>query len=78
MLIHVMLPWFSDIRRQASGGNCIALYLIYSIVLFEQCMHAMGFEPKKYIKYYCQYLYMQLILTNAKWEVCEIINKYNL
>ena len=41
-------------------------------------MHAMGFEPKKYIKYYCQYLYMQLILTNAKWEVCEIINKYNL
>ena len=56
MLIHVMLPWFTDIRSQASGGNCIALYLIHSTALFEQCMcamgfeqcmRAMGFEPKK-------------------------------
>jgi len=42
-LIHVMLPWFSVIRSQASGGNCIALNLIHSTALFEQCMHAMGF-----------------------------------
>jgi len=35
-------------------------------------------NPKKDIKYYCQYLYMQLILTNGKWEVCGMTNKYNL
>jgi len=41
-------------------------------------MCAMGFEPQKDIKYYCHYLYMQLILSSGKWEVCEMANKYNL
>ena len=41
-------------------------------------MCAMGSEPQKDIKYHCQGLYMQLILTNGKREVCEMPNKYNL
>jgi len=41
-------------------------------------MHAMGFEPQKDMKYYLQCLYIKLILTNGKWEVCEMTNKHNL
>jgi hypothetical protein len=37
----------------------------------------MGSEPQKDIKYYRPGLYMQLILTNGKWEVCEMTNEYN-
>jgi hypothetical protein len=34
-LIHVMLPWCSPSRSQASAGNCRALYPTHSTVLFQ-------------------------------------------